>query len=120
MKITIKATGLDLTPSIKEYVEKRTETLAKFLHTDSDAVLAEIEIGMTSRHHKSGNVFRAEINISFEGKTLYAESQKDDLYAAIDEMKDKMERECVSLKNKRRTLAKKGEAVIKKIIRRAR
>ncbi len=118
MKINIKGTGIALTPSIKEYVEKRVESLEKFLRNDIENVLAEVEVGMSTHHHKSGEVFRAEINLTAHGKKLFAESEKEDLYAAIDEMKDKIERECISRKDKRQTLAKRGEAIIKKMIRR--
>jgi putative sigma-54 modulation protein len=119
MKITIKVTGLELTPSIQEYAEKRVESLEKFIHTNSESALAQIEVGMVSRHHKSGDIFRAEVKLSVDGQVLYAEAEKDDLYASIDEMHDKMERELVSLKNKKKSLTKRGEAVVKKILRRS-
>jgi putative sigma-54 modulation protein len=119
MKITIKATGLELTPSIQEYAEKRVESLEKFIHTNSGSVLAQIEVGMISRHHKSGDIFRAEVNVSVNGEVLYAWAEKDDLYASIDEMHNKMERELASRKDKKINLMKRGETVVKKILRRA-
>lgn len=117
MKINIKATGIDLTPSIQEYVEKRIETIEKFVNEESSEALAEVEVGLPSRHHKSGNIFYAEINLSVDGKLLTATATKDDLYAAIDEMRDTIERECISHKNRKKTLEKKGDSIIKKIMR---
>jgi putative sigma-54 modulation protein len=119
MKITIKATGLALTPAIQEYVEKRIEGLDKFMHVDSTNLLVQVEVGVTTRHHKTGDIFRAEVKLLIDGKDLYAEAQKEDLYAAVDEMHDKIERELVSLKNKKKVLAKKGDVALKKIIHRA-
>ncbi|MCK9352052.1 MAG: ribosome-associated translation inhibitor RaiA [Candidatus Paceibacterota bacterium] len=116
MKITIKATGLELTPSIQAYAEKRVESLEKFLRDGSENVLAQIEVGVISRHHKTGEIFRAEAKISAGKSVVYAEAQKEDLYAAIDEMQAKMERELISLKNKKIKLAKKGETAVKKIL----
>jgi len=119
MKINIKATNIEITPAIQEYVEKKVMSLEKFFRDKSDTVLASVEIGMTTNHHKSGDIFRAEVNLSDAGSgdQTYAESEKDDLYSAIDEMKDKAERECLSLKNKRHTLIKRGAARLKNMLR---
>ncbi|MFA5831042.1 MAG: ribosome-associated translation inhibitor RaiA [Candidatus Paceibacterota bacterium] len=119
MKISIKTTNLEMTPAIREYIEKKIPSLEKFFRPNSDTVLAAIEIGMTSGHHKSGNIFRAEINLSdtATGGQFYAEAKKEDLYAAIDEMKAKAERECSSLKNKKSDKEKRGASRIKKILR---
>ena len=101
MKITIKATNLELTPAIQEYAEKKVGTLEKFFRANSETILAAIELGVTTNHHKSGDIFRAELNLSDSASSeqFYAEAEKDDMYAAIDEMKDKAERECLSLKD---------------------
>jgi putative sigma-54 modulation protein len=119
MKINTKATNLELTPAIQDYAEKKVQSLEKFLQPDGENVLAAIEIGVTTHHHKSGDIFRAELNLSniATGEQFYAEAEKDDLYAAIDEMKDKAERECLTLKKKKLTLIKRGAARIKGILR---
>ena len=117
MKTTIKATGLELTPSIKEYAIKRVESLEKFIRVNAEGSLGQVEVGMVSRHHKAGDIFRAELNLSVDGEILYAEAQKDDLYAAIDEMHAKAERELIAMKNKKIKSAKRGEASVKKIMR---
>lgn len=119
MKINIKATNLELTPAIQDYAEKKIQSLEKFFRSNSNTVFAAIELGITSHHHKSGDIFRAELNLSdtATGEHHYAEAEKDDLYAAIDEMKDKAERECVSLKDKKLSLVKRGASRIKKMLR---
>lgn len=117
MNINIKTTNISLTSAIKEYTEKRVLSLEKFIHDDTDNIRAEIEVGKASNHHKSGDIFRAEAHVSFKGETIYVVAEKDDLYAAIDEMKAKAEGECVARKGKKQTLAKRGSAQIKKIIR---
>lgn len=115
MRIQIKATEITLSPAIKDYAEKKVSALDKFFHGKGE-VVAKIEVGKTTRHHKSGNVFMAEISIRAEGKNYYAVSEKDDLYAAIDEVKDEVAREIVSLKSKKETLFRKGGAKIKALI----
>ncbi len=119
MKITIKTTNLEMTPAIQEYAEKRAQILEKFFRANSDTVLASIELALTTGHHKSGDIFRAELNLSntATGEQIYAEAEAEDLYSAIDEMKDKAERECLSLKNKRVGMVKRGAARLKKMLR---
>ncbi|MCX6738638.1 MAG: ribosome-associated translation inhibitor RaiA [Candidatus Parcubacteria bacterium] len=119
MKITIKTTNLDITPAIQEYTEKRAQILEKFFRANSDTALAAIELALTTGHHKSGDIFRAELNLSntATGEQLYAEAEAKDLYTAIDDMKDKAERECLSLKNKRVGMVKRGAARLKKMLR---
>jgi putative sigma-54 modulation protein len=118
MNINIKSTNIPLTSAIKDYVEKKILSLEKFIHDDSGNIRAEIEVGKISNHHKSGDIFRAEARLSFKGEEIYVVAEKDDLYASIDEMKAKAERECTTLKDKKMTLAKRGSAQIKKILHR--
>lgn len=119
MNTNIKSTNISLTPAIKDYVEKRVLSLEKFIHDDSENVKVDVEVGKISNHHKSGDIFRAEAHISLKGKEIYVIAEKDDLYASIDEMKAKAERECTTLKDKKLTLIKRGAKQIKKILRRS-
>lgn len=118
MNITIKSTNISLTLAIKEYVEKKVLSLEKFIHDEPENIRAEIEVGKISNHHKSGDIFRAEAHLLFKGGKgkIYAVAEKDDLYASIDEMRDKVEQECVSQKGKKETLAKRAGAKAKKIL----
>ncbi len=116
MQIKIKATNLLLTAAISDYVKKRVNTLGKFLGKDEMAALAEVEVGKITRHHKQGEVFKAEINLNVPGWQLRAVSEGEDLYAAIDDAKEEIEREIISYKDKKRTLFKHGALVVKDII----
>ena len=116
MKIQIKATGIELTPAIRDYVEKKLESLEKFIRTETETALAEVEVGTVNKHHKSGDIFRAELNLTMGGEKIYVHAEKDDLYAAIDEMRDISERELTASKDKKLTLAKRGAAKIKNLL----
>jgi putative sigma-54 modulation protein len=115
MNINTKATGITITPSISEYVEKKVGMLEKFFRGAGD-VLVNVEVGKTTKHHKSGSVFRAEIQIMAQGQDYYASVEKDDLYAAIDEVKDEIIRELTSRKKKTLRLFRRGGAQIKSLI----
>lgn len=112
MKINIKATNIELTPSISSYVEKRISSLEKYLGQNTDAVV-QVEIGKESQHHKSGDIFRAEVRIGGAGLDLYAVSNHSDLYAAIDVVKDEIVRELSNKKGRIRTLTRRGGQMVK-------
>lgn len=116
MKINKKATNISFTPAISEYIEKKLSMLDKFFR-DNDEVLVNIEVGKISRHHKQGDVFRAEIQIVANRQTYYAVSETEDLYAAIDEVKDEIVHEITSNRKKIMRLFKKGAIKIKNLLR---
>ncbi|SRR3989344_3775737 len=112
MQINTKATNITMTPAISEYVEKKVNMLEKFFRGASD-VLVSVEVGKTTKHHKSGDIFRAEIHVVTSGQEYYAEAETEDLYAAIDEVKDEIVHELTSRKKKALRLFRKGGAKIK-------
>ena len=116
MKINIKATGIELTPAISSYVNKKISSLAKYLGKSADALVAQVEVGKSTKHHKSGEVFKAEIHLFGVGLDLYAVSEQNDLYAAIDLVKDEIARNISHLKGKRETLSRRGAQAIKNML----
>lgn len=83
MKFSLKAKNLKLTDAIKAAVEKKLETLDKKATRFGESVTGEVEVGKTTKHHKKGEVYRAEIHVRLPGKLVYAEATHEDLYAAI-------------------------------------
>ncbi|MEK7662040.1 MAG: ribosome-associated translation inhibitor RaiA [Patescibacteria group bacterium] len=116
MQIRIQATNLELTAAIEEYVRRRLLPLERFLGGDNQIARADVEIGLITRHHKQGNVFRAEVSIHTPRQNFRASSEADDLYAAIDDVKEEVEREIVSGKDKSRTLFRRGAFIVKDIL----
>ncbi|MFA7216810.1 MAG: ribosome-associated translation inhibitor RaiA [Candidatus Paceibacterota bacterium] len=117
MNIKITSTNFDLTPAIEEYITKKMLMIDKFFK-ENEEVLCEVEIGKTTNRHKSGDIFKAEVNMSCEGSQFYCVVEKDDLYASIDEVKDGVERSVVSDKTKKITLFRKGSGKIKALLKR--
>ena len=109
MKINIKATNIELTDTIREYIEKKMKSLARYVD-NSAATVVRVNVGMETLHHQHGNVFKADINFDLPGKALRAEASKDDLYAAIDEAKDILERQID--KHKKTSVSKMHRASI--------
>ena len=118
MKIKITTTNIELTHTIESYVEEKMRSVEKFAipHKSEDPIM-EGEIGKTTNHHNSGDVFRAEVNMRVRGKYFRATSEKSDLYAAIDDVRNELVRELSSHKDKARTLFRKGAGIIKNMLR---
>jgi len=112
-RITIKATNVELTETIREYVEKRAQSLEKYL-TGDDIVYVEVE---QITKHKQGDIFRAEIRFVYQGKSLYAESTKSDIMSAIDEATNDIDRRTNSLRTRLLHSVRKGAKRLKDITR---
>ena len=116
MNINFKATNIVLTEAIRDYVTKRIEALGKFIGKEKDDVVIDVEVSQTTKHHKSGSIFRTEVTIRNAGRRLRATSTKDDLYASIDDVKDQMLQEVKKFKGKREGLMRRGQQKIKNMI----
>ena len=102
MKIDIKGTLLELTPAIKEYVQKKLAPLSRLMKTfeAEGETTAFIEIARTTKHHKRGEVYYAEATLLFAGKSLRVERYHRDIRAAIDLMRDTLKAEILRQKEK--------------------
>ncbi|MES3005612.1 MAG: ribosome-associated translation inhibitor RaiA [Patescibacteria group bacterium] len=114
MKIITKGNHMDVTPAIQEYLDKRLQGLEKFL--DENAMI-EAELGKTSNHHRSGDIFRAELHVTNGGNFTRASAEKEDLYTAIDVAREELFNLLSSSKDKKQTLWKRGGQRIKNLIR---
>lgn len=114
MSISIKSTLIDLTPALSDYTEKRLNTINKY--TEGDSLIA-VEIGKTTLHHRNGEVYRAEVNVTTPlGKQYHAASEKADLYEAIDDIRADIIREVKSGKGRSQTLFRRGAAQLKRLV----
>lgn len=114
MNTNIKATNMELTDAINDYVNKRLEGIKKF-GKDGEMV-SYVEVGKTTNHHKQGDLFKAEFDITVNGKKFYTVSEKEDLYEAIDDAREEIVRQMTSKKDKEKTLFKRGALSVKKML----
>lgn len=109
---------MQLTSAIESYIDEKIASIEKFaIPHDEEDLFVEVEVGKTTNHHEHGDVFRAEANVHVRGKDFRATAEKSDLYAAIDAVKDELVRELNSYKGKERSLARKGAAMLKDLLR---
>lgn len=100
MEIKIKATAIDLTDAIRQYVDERMESIAKLVDEYDAAAMVEVEVGKSTQHHNNGPFMLAEINLTFLGNLFRAAEEREDLYEAIDVCKDEVRRQLVAHKEK--------------------
>ncbi|MEK7646473.1 MAG: ribosome-associated translation inhibitor RaiA [Patescibacteria group bacterium] len=112
MNINIKTTALTMTDAISEYIAKRLEKVTKLIGEDP-SVQCDVELARTTSHHNKGDIFKAEIHIVGAGKNLYASSEKEDLYTAIDDVQNEIVRELTTDKEKKQSMIRKGGARMK-------
>ena len=96
MNLTISGHHLELTPAIREYVQDKLERIKRhFDHVIDVAVILSIDT-LTEKETRQ----RAEINLHLRGKDLHVESEAQDMYAAIDTLIDKLDRQVLKHKSK--------------------
>lgn len=111
MKIQIKATEFRLTPSLKTYITEKLEPLIRFVgrYDKEGGVDMRVEVGRTTRHHKHGEIFRAEANLTLPGKMIRAVHEDVDVRTAIDKMKLKLRQEIEKFKTKNAPTRARGK-----------
>ena len=108
MNIIIKTKNFELVQSLREYAEEKIGSLEKylnFLQEEKDPALvaeieAVIEVGKTTTHHRKGDIFRAEVLLTFHRNKLRAAKSADDLEKAIVEVRDDLQRQITDFKEK--------------------
>jgi putative sigma-54 modulation protein len=96
MNLTISGHHLDVTPALRGYVTSKLERVTR--HYDG---LVDVKVILTVENQKEKQRRqRAECSIHVKGNEMFAESAHSDLYAAVDELMDKLNRQVVSYKDK--------------------
>jgi ribosomal subunit interface protein len=121
MNINIKATNMELTQAIKDFAHDKISAMEKFISArEKDGALAKVEVGLISKHHHSGNIFRAEIQLdipSKRGGVFRAVVEDFDLYVAIDKARDEIKSEIERNQGKRKSLFLRGAQKLKGLFR---
>ncbi|MDG1693938.1 MAG: ribosome-associated translation inhibitor RaiA [Porticoccaceae bacterium] len=93
MHMTISGHHLEITDPIREYVTAKLAKLERhYDHINSTAVILSVE--------KLSQ--KAEATIHVSGGELFANAEHTDLYAAIDALSDKLDRQIIKHKEKHR------------------
>jgi putative sigma-54 modulation protein len=96
MNLTISGHHLDVTPALREYVVSKMDRVTR--HFDQ---VVDITVVLTVEKLKDKEQRqKAEVTLHVKGKDIHAECAAEDLYAAIDQLVDKLDRQVVRHKDK--------------------
>ena len=91
MAITVRGKNIEITPALKDYVEKRIDRVAKYFEQPGEVTaFLTVEKG---RHI-------VEVTVSVGGILLRGEESTQDMYTSIDLVIDKLERQIGKYKTK--------------------
>ncbi len=91
MNIIIRGKNIQVTPALKDYVERRVGKLGKYFDTNEDA---QVTLSVEKDRH------RIEVTIPLNGYLLRGEEETGDMYASIDMVIDKLEKQIEKYKTK--------------------
>lgn len=101
MKFNIHGKKIDVTDSIKSYIEEKIGRLDKYFENPE-------EITATVLIKLRGNFQVVEVTMNANKFVLRGEEEHSDLYAAIDKVSDKMERQIRKTKTRMQKKSNKG------------
>lgn len=90
----IRGDGVDLTPSIRDHIEKKVQKIERYFSDDTNAT-AHIYV----RNHNTAQT-KVEVTVPMKNLTLRAEELHNDMYGAVDLIVDKLERQIRKYKTK--------------------
>ncbi len=96
MNLKISGHHVELTPALKEYVQNKLERIKRHFDNVIDITVILAVDANTEKDKRQ----RAEINLHMRGKDLHVESEAQDMYAAIDLLMDKLDRQVLRHKDK--------------------
>ena len=104
MKIIVSGKQLKITDAIKNYTEEKISKIFKY----TDAI-TEVDVVLTVEQKKSeGEVHKADGLVYASGTKIKIEARNTDLYGAIDELSERLERQVRKYKEKQKDHNKKG------------
>jgi ribosome hibernation promoting factor len=96
MNLTISGHHLEVTPALREYVLTKLDRITRHFDqvVDVNVLLTVEKLKEKERRQK------AEVTLHVKGKDIFVEQAHEDLYAAIDQLMDKLDRQVVRHKDK--------------------
>ena len=92
MNFSLTGHHLDITPAIRDYVVAKLDRVTR--HFD-DVIDVNVVMSVDKLRHK------VEVNLHARGKDIHVEAIEPDMYAAIDALADKLDRQVLKHKEKR-------------------
>lgn len=104
MNISITFRHMDASEAIKDYAREKVSKLQKFLR---QPMTAKVTLSLDKLLHV------AEAQVSSGGAHLEAKESSDDMYASIDKIIDKLERQIRGTKGVQQSKKRRGSATVR-------
>jgi putative sigma-54 modulation protein len=96
MEIVVRGRNVSITERVEEYVEKKVGKLERYLPIIDEARMELSQEETRSAQHR----MTAQLTVRSRGKVLRAEERDQDLFAAIDLVAEKMQRQITRFKDR--------------------
>ena len=106
MNFSLTGHHLDITPAIRDYVVAKLDRVTR--HFD-DVIDVNVVMSVDKLRHK------VEVNLHARGKDIHVEAIEPDMYAAIDALADKLDRQVVKHKERLARNRHSGAAVKREV-----
>ena len=97
VSVQIHSRDLSVSPRLREYVEKKVSRLDHYLPTINEA---RVDLSEVKSARSAADREVAQLTVWTRGVVLRAEESKDDIFAAVDAVLDKMHRQIERYKGK--------------------
>ena len=102
MNLNLTGHHLEITPAIRDYVVAKLDRVTR--HFDH-VIDVNVVMSVNKLRHK------VEVNLHTRGKDIHVEAVAPDMYAAIDALVDKLDRQVLKHKEKRALHRHEGAAI---------
>ena len=99
VNILIKGRNIPVTEALERYAREKVERVARFFDEERSVSRAEVEL-MHERNRAVSEPEVAEATLFINGSVLKASDASEDMYASIDRMSDKLERQVKRLRGR--------------------
>ncbi len=97
MNLIVSGHHMDVTPALRAYLEEKLGSIARHFDQSLDV---KVTLSVESSKDKSSQ-HKVDCNIRMKGQDIMAQNQSEDMYAAIDGLIDKLDRQVEKYKQKR-------------------
>jgi putative sigma-54 modulation protein len=118
MHIIITGVHMEMTEAIKGYALEKMRSLEKYVNGNDTSGKLTVELSKTTNHHTHGNIYQAEGILHVRGKETTVRTTQDDLYKAIDVLKDMLSRELAEARDKERSIFRRSAHKVKALLKR--
>lgn len=91
MQVQVRGKGVVITEALRDYADRKVNKLTRHFSTLHSAIVTQTVQGKTHR---------VEVQLEGDGITLRGEDRAEDMYAAIDHVVDKLERQVSKYKDR--------------------